>query len=105
LKRPSQAWADRKKAYAEGLAHADASTLLVSIADKLHNARATLGDLKGAADSRTIWKRFSATPEQVMGNYLSLINAYHRGVADPRRDPLDRELALTVNQMQQISRQ
>jgi hypothetical protein len=75
----------------------------VSVADKLHNARATLYDLKSAADPATIWNRFSATPEQSIGNYRALIGAYNRGAADPRRKPLVRELSLIVDQMQQVA--
>jgi (p)ppGpp synthase/HD superfamily hydrolase len=93
------AWADRKRAYVASLAHADASTLLVSVADKLHNARATLGNLQEASDPATIWSRFSATPEQSIDNYHALIDAYTRGSSDPRRDLLVHELSLTVEAM------
>jgi len=79
--------------------HADTSTLLVSLADKLHNARATLGNLQEASDPATIWSRFSATPDQSIDNYRALIDAYKRGSSDPRRDLLVHELTLTVEAM------
>jgi (p)ppGpp synthase/HD superfamily hydrolase len=92
-------WAERKKAYAESLAHADASTLLVSLADKLHNARATLSNLRSESDPAKIWNRFSATPEQSIGNYRALIGAYERGAPDIRRNALVRELTAIVDAM------
>ena len=72
---PKPPWPERKRTYAESLRHADTSTLLVSIADKLHNARATAADLQQAADAATGWGKFSATREQTIGNYEMLIAA------------------------------
>ena len=48
---PKPPWHERKQTYIDHLALADADVLLVSAADKLHNARAICADLKlyGAA--------------------------------------------------------
>jgi (p)ppGpp synthase/HD superfamily hydrolase len=89
---PKPSWLDRKRRYVESLASADASTLLVSVADKLHNARSTLRDLQAAADPATVWRRFKGTPEQTIANYRALIDAYTRGTPDARRDPIVHEL-------------
>ena len=43
---PKPPWHERKQTYIDHLAHADADVLLVSAADKLHNARAICADLK-----------------------------------------------------------
>lgn len=101
---PKPSWAERKRAYVEGLASADASTLLVSVADKLHNARTTLRDLEAAADPSTVWRRFSATPEQTLGNYRALIDAYRQGAPDPRRDAIVRDLSRILEAMENFSR-
>lgn len=100
---PKPSWLDRKRAYVESLASADASTLLVSAADKLHNARSTLRDLEAAADPKTVWRRFKGTPEQTLANYRALIDAYEQGTPDVRRDPIVRELHQVVDAMEAIS--
>jgi len=97
---PKPPWVARKAAYAERLAHADVSTLLVSVADKLHNAQSTLRDLSGSPEAQTVWARFSATREQTIGNYRSLIAAYRRAATDRRRLPLVAELERTVDAME-----
>lgn len=97
---PKPPWAVRKRRYADSLARADTSTLLVSVADKLHNARVTVSDLQSESDHAKIWGRFpNATPTDIIGNYRSLITAYERGAPDPRRDSLVRELAAAVDEM------
>ena len=96
---PKPCWSKRKKAYVARLALADASTMLVSVADKLHNARATLRDLSNAADPLTVWNRFSATREQTIENYRALVGAYERGISDQRRDSLVAELRHVVEDL------
>lgn len=94
---PKPAWSERKRKYVEHLRKADGSTLLVSAADKLHNARATLRDLGEQGDS--VWERFSANREQTLSNYRSLIAAYEEGSSDDRRAGVVRELRDLVDQM------
>lgn len=51
-------WGERKSRYLEHLrAIRDSSVYLVSAADKLDNARATLNDLRSQGD--TVWERFN----------------------------------------------
>ena len=97
---PKPSWAERKAAYVERLKKADRSTLLVSVADKLHNARATLRDLSEADDPSSVWGRFRKTREQTLANYLALIGVYIEGASDPRRGPLVAELYRTVDAME-----
>jgi len=47
---PKPPWRERKEPYLMHLASADASTALVSAADKLHNARTILSDLHAIGD-------------------------------------------------------
>ena len=97
---PKPSWAARKAAYVDRLGHADVSTLLVSVADKLHNAQSTLRDLAAAPEPAAVWARFSATREQTIANYRGLIAAYRRGAVDPRRLTLVAELERTVDAME-----
>jgi (p)ppGpp synthase/HD superfamily hydrolase len=95
---PKPEWRKRKREYIERLRTADTSTLLVSAADKLHNARATLRDLREHGTS--VWKRFSATREQTLANYRALIAAYNDAASDERRTAVVRELSELVDQME-----
>lgn len=94
---PKPEWAERKRKYLEHLQSADTGTLLVSCADKLHNARATLRDLRDQGSS--VWSKFSATREQTLGNYAGLIEAYESSTPDPRRTGIVHELRDIVAQM------
>jgi (p)ppGpp synthase/HD superfamily hydrolase len=86
-----QPWHPRKEAYHHHLqANPDASVWLVSAADKLNNARATLTDLR--ADGPVVWERFSAVPSEQVWNYGQLLEIY-RTSDDPRLRPIVDELA------------
>lgn len=49
-------WRERKQRYLDALAVADPAALLIALCDKVHNARATLADLRTIGPS--IWSRF-----------------------------------------------
>lgn len=89
-------WHERKIAYHRQLLESgDPSALLVSAADKLHNARATLADVRTSGQS--VWKRFSATREDAIWNYRALLKIYAAASkSDPRLRPLVRELRRVV---------
>jgi (p)ppGpp synthase/HD superfamily hydrolase len=92
---PKPPWESRKRAYIEGLRTASIGALLVSAADKLHNARATLRDVRDHGAG--VWRRFSATREQTLANYRNLIDAYESAAYDPRRVPVLRDLRDAVD--------
>ena len=71
--------------------------LLVSAADKLHNARATLADTRRVGPE--VWDRFEASRADVLWYYGSLIEAYAVASADPRVDQLAAELRLVVTEL------
>jgi GTP pyrophosphokinase len=75
-KRP---WAERKREYIAHVADASASVLLVSAADKLHNARAILDDFRHEGDS--VWSRFNASGGEILWYYTSLISAFRDRIA------------------------
>jgi (p)ppGpp synthase/HD superfamily hydrolase len=87
-KKPS--WKDRKVAYLEHLKSADQDTLLVSAADKLHNARAILGDLRVVGEA--VYERFRAGKEGTLWYYSSLADTF----AEIMPGPLAAELSRTV---------
>jgi hypothetical protein len=70
---PKPGWRPRKERYLRHLSRTtDVQTCLVSGADKLHNARAILHDLRATSRKAEFWKRFSASPEQLGWYYGSL---------------------------------
>ena len=72
---PKPPWQARKEAYIAHLAEdADRSVLLVSCADKLHNARCILDDLREHGES--VWERFSGGRDGSLWYYRSLLAIY-----------------------------
>jgi (p)ppGpp synthase/HD superfamily hydrolase len=70
-------WQERKEAY---LAHlrteADEDILWVSLADKVHNARAILRDLRKPDIGEQVWARFSVSTKQTLWYYRSLADMF-----------------------------
>ena len=60
---PKPAWRPRKEAYIERISSQPASVQLVSAADKLHNARAILSDLRDIGED--LWDRFTGGKEGI----------------------------------------
>lgn len=58
---PKPPWLARKRAYLERLKSESKSVVLISAADKLHNARAILSDFVSEGDS--LWSRFSVSDQ------------------------------------------
>lgn len=96
---PKPQWRARKEAYIAHLDHAPPDVLLVSCADKLHNARAICTDLvtHGAA----VFDRFNAGREGTLWYYGALAEAFGRKLPGP----LSRELDETVCRMATLSGQ
>jgi (p)ppGpp synthase/HD superfamily hydrolase len=69
-------WLQRKKAYIAHLEEADEDILRVSLADKVHNARAILRDLRKPEIGKGIWARFNQPKEQTLWYYSSLANLF-----------------------------
>jgi (p)ppGpp synthase/HD superfamily hydrolase len=63
-------WVLRKTRYLEHLKTADEDTLTVSLADKVHNARAIAMDLQIIGDA--VWGRFKANREQIIWYYSEI---------------------------------
>jgi (p)ppGpp synthase/HD superfamily hydrolase len=74
---PKPPWRDRKQRYVDHLADASDDAVLVSLADKLDNARAILRDYRLLGDE--LWKRFSVgDPQQHLWYYRSLLEVFER---------------------------
>jgi (p)ppGpp synthase/HD superfamily hydrolase len=65
-------WMDRKHAYLAHLAEAPDDVLLVSGCDKLHNARAIVGDLEDPDVGMNVFARFKGGVGGTLGYYESL---------------------------------
>ena len=68
---PKPEWEGRKKAYLEKLKQSSDSILLVSLADKVHNARSLLHDLQ--SEEKNVWKKFNGGKEGTLWYYQSLV--------------------------------
>lgn len=69
-------WRFRKERYLDHLEDADEDVLLVSCADKLHNARAILRDFRISGDE--LWDRFNADADEQLWYQRSLADVFSR---------------------------
>ena len=87
-KDPKPDWRPRKEAYIAHVAKAPPSVRLVSAADKLHNARSILADLRTVGDE--LWDRFTGGKEGTLWYYRSLVEAYDGAGSNAVVQELDR---------------
>ncbi len=85
---PKPAWRPRKKAYIERMPSESASVQLVSAADKLHNARSILADVRDVGED--LWSRFTGGKEGTLWYYRALAEAYTAVEASPVVEELNR---------------
>ncbi len=71
---PKPPWRKRKESYVESIPHKSNSMLLVSLADKLHNARCILADFKQIHDD--LWVRFTGDRDGTLWYYRALVEAF-----------------------------
>ncbi len=91
-------WEERKNSYIERLRNEPPRTLLVSVADKLYNARAILEDYRELGPK--VWDRFKRGREQQLWYFRELIRTYDERCRDWR---IVNELKRTVEQLTRIS--
>ena len=84
---PKPAWRPRKEAYVAHVAEASSSVRLVSAADKLHNARSILADLRSLGEE--LWDRFTGGKRGTLWYYRTLTEAYKRAGANAVVEELD----------------
>jgi len=85
---PKPPWRERKEIYIAHLKRAAVSTRLVSAADKLHNARAILHNLRQEGDN--LWSRFDGGKEGALWYYRSLVSAFREHGSNELIEELDR---------------
>jgi (p)ppGpp synthase/HD superfamily hydrolase len=81
-------WHVRKKRYLEHLKLVDADTLLVSLSDKVHNARAILRDLRKFEIGEKVWSRFSQQKQETLWYYRSLASVFQERLPGQLADEL-----------------
>ena len=96
---PNPPWRKRKEDYLKHLRTADAETLLVSAADKLHNVRSVLTDYRECGEST--WERFQGKREGTLWYYRALAKEFGR--QKPNR--ITREYARVVAELEALTAQ
>lgn len=86
VERPKPAWRPRKEAYIAHLARAKPDLKLISVADKLHNARCLERDLRQVGDE--VWGRFSAPRDATLWYYRAVVTALAADWMHPLVDEL-----------------
>jgi GTP pyrophosphokinase len=85
---PKPPWRERKEAYIAHISVASAPVRLVSVADKLHNARAVLEDYRIVGEA--LWKRFNGGKEGTLWYYRAAVDALRKAGMSPLIEELDR---------------
>jgi (p)ppGpp synthase/HD superfamily hydrolase len=87
-------WRQRKEKYLAHLRSANTDALIVSAADKLHNARTILSDYRSIGEE--LWPRFNARKEEQLWYYGALVKTLQQTTA-PKA--LVGELERVVNEL------
>ncbi|MEA2008208.1 MAG: HD domain-containing protein, partial [Chloroflexota bacterium] len=77
---PKPPWKERKVTYLEHLREASASVRLVSLADKLHNARCLYQSLR--LNGEGVWEAFNGGKEGTLWYYRTLAKIFQETGAD-----------------------
>jgi GTP pyrophosphokinase len=95
---PKPPWRARKEAYIAHLSAASSAVLLVSLADKIHNAQSIVRDVRN--DGEDVWNRFTGGKEGSLWYYRALVQAFRARGQFPR---LVEELNRVVSEMERIA--
>ncbi len=71
-------WRLRKERYIAHLDTVDEETLLVSLSDKVHNARSILRDLRKVEVGTAVWDRFKKSKQESLWYYRQLADSFMR---------------------------
>ena len=105
---PKPPWRERKERYIAHVTQTSQSIRLVSMCDKLHNARSLIMDLRGKRAD--LWSRFSAGRDETCWYYRQLLNAFRDALkkdqpSSLRMHELLEELAHTIDILERESAQ
>lgn len=97
---PKPPWKERKVTYIKHLETVPEEALLISVADKLHNARCILADYRVLGE--LLWSRFQGSRADIVWYYTSLLKLYKaRNAATPsllsQLEEVVQTLAMLVN--------
>lgn len=95
---PKPPWRTRKETYLAHLSETTPEARLVSVADKLHNARSILRDLRTEGDQ--LWEKFNGGKEGTLWYYRSLVENFQQ----LDNNFLVDELARVVQEIEQLSK-
>lgn len=90
--------AQRKEDYLERLSDAEESALWICAADKIHNARSLLADLRRTVEPNAVWSRYSGARSATVKWYRDV---YERLRSVGFDQPIMEELRLTVQALEQ----
>jgi len=88
---PKPPWRERKEAYIASLFKKPPMSLLVSLADKTHNAASIVADLREHGDA--LWGRFTGGREGSLWYYRSLANAFAQLMPGALAGEFERQVA------------
>jgi (p)ppGpp synthase/HD superfamily hydrolase len=94
---PKPPWLERKKEYLEHLRSAPQDVRRVSLADKLHNTRSILFNLRVSGESA--WERFSGGKEGSLWYYKSLAKIFR----ETEDSPMVSEYVRVVEKIEQLA--
>jgi (p)ppGpp synthase/HD superfamily hydrolase len=94
---PKPPWRQRKEAYIARLRTASASVLLVSAADKLHNARSIVCEYRRQGES--VWGHFQGGRDGTLWYFRTVVATLRKISVDPLVEELDR----TVTELEQLA--
>lgn len=97
VEQPKRAWGERKRSFLDRLAGADASIRRVVAADKLHNARSLVQELRTSGPAA--FTHFTGTREETLWYYCAVRDA----LADAP-SPLVDELDRAVEELERLAR-
>lgn len=95
---PKPPWKERKLAYLAHIPSARVDSLLVSMADKLHNSSSIARDLRRHGPA--VFDRFTAGPEDTVWYYRSLVAAFAERQLEGQQRALLDELSKAVEELQ-----
>jgi (p)ppGpp synthase/HD superfamily hydrolase len=95
---PKPPWKGRKERYLARLPLASREAKLVSLADKVHNARTILRDFLQIGDE--LWKRFKGAKDGTLWYYRTLADTFTREYPGP----LAAELEHVVSELERVTR-
>ncbi len=98
---PKPPWRDRKERYLAHVRSAPVEVRLVSVSDKVHNARSILADLRLEGDA--VWARFHGGKEGTLWYYRSLVEAFREGAHTNGTKQLAAELTRVVGEIDKLA--